>query len=421
MRRTAVRVASLAGVAVPIYFYVSDSRSSFYKHALKVGKTITENDAEYAHKVAVFLAKNSIAPIDRVGNNDMLAVKVWGHYFPNPIGLAAGFDKNAECMNSMLSGGLGFGFVEVGTITPLPQDGNPTPRVFRLSRDSAIINRYGFNSDGIDSVKKNLENFRTRERNGGASSRGLVGVNLGKNKDTVEAALDYALGARELAQYADYIVINVSSPNTAGLRSLQDKVQLHHLISAVQQELKSTVEGTEYSSNSSSSSSSFRPPLLIKISPDMTDLELADVAEVALQLKIDGIIISNTTIGQREGLLEDDLSQESGGLSGKPLLNLSNEALSKMYILTVGQIPLIGVGGVSCAADVYEKMKRGASLVQLYTALIYEGPGLPATLKEDLLHLMAADGFHCIYEVIGSAHKDITRKIDNENYIDEGS
>lgn len=414
MRRAAVRVGTLAGAAVPICFYLSDSQSSFYKHALKAGKAFTEKDAELAHKIAVFLAKNSIVPFDRIGNNDMLAVKIWGHSFPNPIGLAAGFDKNAECMKSMLSGGLGFGFVEVGTITPNPQDGNPTPRVFRLSRDSAIINRYGFNSDGVESVKKNLAAFRNKEMN----SQGLVGVNLGKNLTTEDAASDYALGTRELAQYADYIVINVSSPNTAGLRSLQNKEKLHHLISVVQQELKSTVEGTEYSSKSCNSSSSFRPPLLIKISPDMTDLEMADVAEVALQLRIDGIIISNTTIGERDSLLEQDLSKESGGLSGKPLLNISNEALSKMYILTGGRIPLIGVGGVSCAADVYEKLKRGASLVQLYTALIYEGPGLPATLKEELLHLMMKDGHNNIDSVIGSTHKDIVRNSCHENHIE---
>ena len=317
-------------------------------------------------------------------------------------------------MKSMLSSGLGFGFVEVGTITPNPQDGNPVPRVFRLSRDYAIINRYGFNSDGVASVKKNLEAYRSKEVN----CQGLVGVNLGKNLTTEDAASDYALGARELAQYADYMVINVSSPNTAGLRSLQNKEKLHHLISVVQQEMKSTVEGTEYSSKSCSSSSSFRPPLLIKISPDMTDLEMADVAEVALQLRIDGIIISNTTIGQREGLLEEDMSKESGGLSGKPLSNISNEALSKMYVLTNGKMLLIGVGGVSCAADVYEKLKLGASLVQLYTALIYEGPGLPATLKEELLHLMVRDGHTSINSVIGSAHKDIVRRDDNENHIE---
>ena len=402
MKRIAVSTATV--LVVPLYIYVSDSQSSFYKYALKAGKSLTEKDAEFAHKAAIFLAKNSIVPIDRVGNDERLAVNVWGINFPNPVGLAAGFDKNAECMHSMLSDGLGFGFVEVGSITPVPQPGNPIPRVFRLSKDSAIINRYGFNSDGIEVVRANLDAYRSHRSLAGRNSDGLVGVNFGKNKDTEEAVVDYVQGVRALSEYADYIVINVSSPNTAGLRALQGKELLSALISAVQAELNSTVLHPEYCSKSCSILSNFVPPLLIKISPDMTDSEFSDVAAVALELKIDGIIISNTTIGEREKLLERDLADEKGGLSGAPLRSISNVALSKMYVLTCGQIPLIGVGGVSSASDVYEKMRLGASLVQLYTALTYEGPGLPATIKQDLLRLLDKDGFHKIEDIIGSAH-----------------
>jgi dihydroorotate dehydrogenase len=404
MKRAVVAASTASIVIVPLYFYISDSQSSFYKYALKAGKKFTENDAEFAHKAGVYLAKHSIVPTDRVGNDSRLAVKVWGINFPNPIGLAAGFDKNAECMQSMLSGGLGFGFVEIGSVTPLPQPGNPVPRVFRLSKDSAIINRYGFNSDGLDVVKNNLQLYRANQKTSGRDSEGLVGVNFGKNKDTEEALGDYVLGVKELSVFADYIVINVSSPNTKGLRSLQGKTQLHHLLSGVKEALQSTVDDMEYASKSCSYYSGFRPPLLIKISPDMTDSELADVASVALELEIDGIIISNTTIGERDNLEETELAKESGGLSGKPLLNIANATLSRMYLLTNGQIPIIGVGGISSAKDVYEKMKLGASLVQLYTALIYEGPGLPATIKQELLQLLKDDGYKCIEEAIGTAH-----------------
>jgi dihydroorotate dehydrogenase len=317
-----------------------------------------------------------------------------------------GFDKNAECMQSMLSTGLGFGFVEVGSITPVPQPGNPLPRVFRLSKDLAIINRYGFNSDGIESVSKNLHSYRENQcKITERSPQGFVGVNLGKNKETKEALLDYLFGIKALTQYADYMVINVSSPNTPGLRLLQGRKELHYLLAGVKKELQEVVGKPDYLSKSNNSSEKYSPPLLVKISPDMSDSELADVAAISLELKIDGIIISNTTINERENLLEKDLSNETGGLSGKPLLNRSNEALSKMYLLTKGKIPLIGVGGITTADDVYLKMKLGASLVQLYTSLIYEGPGLPANLKEDLIKLVKQDGFSNIEEVVGIAHK----------------
>ena len=400
--------AALSFAGVGLHYCLSDSRSSFYKQALIMGQVVTANDAEFAHKAAVVLAKYSIVPRDKVGNDNRLSVNVWGLLFPNPIGLAAGFDKNAECMNSMLSNGLGFGFTEVGSITPKPQSGNPLPRVFRLSLDKAIINRYGFNSDGMEVVSRNLDNYHTTQNglSDRVASSGLLGVNLGKNKMTEDALSDYSKGVRNLAQYADYMVINISSPNTPGLRDLQGKEKLHALISGVQKELLATVTASDYTSRHRRNKKDYCPPLLIKISPDMSDVEMSSVADVALELKIDGIIISNTTIRREQlGLLEStDVKNESGGLSGKPLLTISNQALSKMYKLTKGKVPLIGVGGVSSAEDVYQKMKLGASLVQLYTSLVYEGPGLPASIKEELLELLKRDGHENIESIIGLDH-----------------
>lgn len=419
--KKAVRSVVLTCAAgATVFLYVDDSRSSFYKAALKVGKIVTEQDAEFAHKAAVYLAKHSIVPHDKVGNDPILSVTVWGITFPNPIGLAAGFDKNAECMHSMLSDGLGFGFTEVGSITPLPQPGNALPRVFRLSEDEAIINRYGFNSDGLKIVANNLESYRNKQKDysDGSGASGLVGVNLGKNKISEDALLDYTIGVKKLSQYADYLVINISSPNTPGLRDLQGKKQLYSLISGVQKELKNTVTTPEYNSKNTFFYPKFCPPLLIKISPDMTETEMIDVANVAMELKIDGIIISNTTIKRENlGLKESDkLTSEIGGLSGKPLLTPSNQALSKMYVLTKGTIPLIGVGGVSCAEDIYQKMKLGASLVQLYTSLIYEGPGLPATMKEELVLLLEKNGHKNLQSIIGLDHvKEFPKLINTKN------
>ena len=399
--------ACVTAAGCGMHYCFSDSRSSLYKLVLKCGQLVTGGDAEFAHKAAVVLAKYSLVPRDKVGNDNALSVKLWGHVIPNPIGLAAGFDKNAECVDSMLSNGLGFGFTEVGSITPKPQPGNPLPRVFRLTLDKAVINRYGFNSEGMEVVAKNLDDYY--EKQNGLSDRdaasGLLGVNLGKNKMTEDALSDYSAGIRNLAKYADYVVINISSPNTPGLRDLQEKGKLYALISGIQKELKATVQeaGSDTIPRNLRRARGSVPRLLIKISPDMSDDEMSAVADVVLALFIDGIIISNTTIEREQlGLLEPtNVKNEVGGLSGKPLLSLSNEALRKMYKLTKGKIPIIGVGGVTNAEDVYQKMKLGATLVQLYTALIYEGPGLPAIIKQDLLKLLERDGHENITEIIG--------------------
>jgi len=398
----------LFGVAISapvVYYTVSDSQSFIYKFITKVGHFITSNNPEKAHNIAIFLAKNGIVPRDRIGNDKILACKIWGISFPSCIGLAAGFDKNAECMTSMR--GLGFGFVEIGSITPVPQPGNPKPRIFRLQNDLAVINRCGFNSDGMEEVANRLEEYRSKQVKEEVSllNRGIIGVNLGKNKETEDALSDYVAGVQKLLPYADYLVINISSPNTVGLRNLQTKNNLYSLVSGVQKCIDSTLKRPGYLSRSTSELAKFRPPLLIKISPDMTTDELNDVCDVALYLKVDGIIVSNTTVNEREKLLTRAYADEIGGLSGKPLLSRSNQALSDVYKRTQGKIPLIGVGGVFNAQDALEKIKLGASLVQVYTGLIYEGPGLPADIKQGLVELLRQEGYSNVTEAIGAAHK----------------
>lgn len=403
MRRRAVVYSAGLVATVPLYCYLSDSEASVYKYALKAGRFLTEKDHELAHRLSVFAAKLHLVPRDRVGNDKRLESKVWGLSFPNPIGLAAGFDKNAECMPATYT--LGFGFTEVGTVTPLPQPGNPAPRVFRLAKDEAIINRFGFNSEGADIVSKNLSRFRELQATVPPESRGVVGVNLGKNKTSENAIEDYLIGVRKLAQYADYLVINVSSPNTAGLRDLQAKEPLRALLTAVTKELAVVTSDPSYVSKSTSRNPKFRPPLLIKVSPDMTDQELESVAAVCLAVPVDGVIVSNTTVGERDQLKDTFLASEPGGLSGKPLLSRSNAALASMYRHTKGRLPIIGVGGVASAEDAYEKIKLGASLVQVYTALVYEGPALPAAMKRELVELLTADGYVSVQEAVGAAHR----------------
>ena len=403
MRRRVVIYSAGLAAAVPLYYYLSDSEASIYKYALRAGRFVTEKDHELAHRLSVFAAKYHLVPRDKVGNDRRLESKVWGLSFPNPIGLAAGFDKNAECIPAAYT--LGFGFTEVGTVTPLPQPGNPSPRVFRLAKDEAIINRFGFNSEGAEVVARNLARFREAQATMPPESRGVVGVNLGKNKSSENAIEDYLVGVRKLAQFADYLVINVSSPNTAGLRDLQAKEPLKALLTAVTKELASVTSDSLYVSKSSSRSPKIRPPLLIKVSPDMTDKELESVAAVCLAVPVDGIVISNTTVGERDKLKETFLASEPGGLSGKPLLSRSNAALASMYRHTKGKIPIIGVGGVASAEDAYEKIKLGASLVQVYTALVYEGPALPATMKRELVELLKVDGFVSVQEAVGAAHR----------------
>lgn len=336
-------------------------------------------DAENAHRLAVRILAAAPARATASKGAGPLRQRLWGLEFPNPIGLAAGFDKNAEAFRAAL--GLGFGFVEIGSVTPRPQPGNPRPRLFRLVKDRAVINRMGFNNDGMERVASRLEG---RDR-----ARGVVGVNLGKNKETIDAAADYELGVARLGPLADYLVINVSSPNTPGLRALQGKEPLAELITR-------TLAARDRLAK--------KPPVLLKIAPDLTDADQGDIASVALDRGLDGLIISNTTIARPAGL-DPAMAVETGGLSGAPLFAPSTALLGRMYRLTGGKLPLIGVGGIAGARDAYAKIRAGASLVQLYSALVYEGPGLVGRIVAELPALLAADGFAHVADAIGADHR----------------
>jgi dihydroorotate dehydrogenase len=337
---------------------------------------------ETAHRLSLRLL--AWAPRALIAASDpddpILATRAFGLDFPNPIGLAAGYDKNAEAFGPALR--LGFGFVEIGSVTPRPQAGNPKPRLFRLSEDRAVINRMGFNNDGLEAVATRLAR---RGRRG--MTDGVLGANLGKNKDSADAAADYAAGVRALGPHAESLVINVSSPNTPGLRALQGREPLAALIAAALQ-----------------ARGAARPPLLLKIAPDLTEADKQDIAEVALAGGLDGLIVSNTTIA-RPPELRSTARAEAGGLSGRPLFAPSTAVLSDMYRLTGGKLPLIGVGGIASVEDAYAKIRAGASLLQIYTALVYEGPGLIQRIKRGLAAKLRAEGFTSIAQAVGANHR----------------
>lgn len=362
-------------------------------------------DAEFAHRLAVSAASRHLLPKEKRPDQEVLGLEIWGRKFRNPIGLAAGFDKNAEAVEGLL--GLGFGFVEVGSVTPMPQEGNPKPRIFRLPKEGAIINHCGFNSEGIVVVAKRLGNQHGKRKleettntlpssmdevkQGGKAGPGILGVNIGKNKTSEDAAADYVQGVHTLSQYADYLVINVSSPNTPGLRKLQGRKQLKDLIKRVQaarDEMQWAEDGP--------------PPLLVKIAPDLSKQDLEDIAAVALALRLDGLIISNTTISRPDPVSSHPLAKEAGGLSGKPIFDLSTTVLREMYILTRGKIPLVGCGGISSGEDAYRKIRAGATLVQLYTAFAYGGPALIPQMKAELADCLKRDGFKSVQEAVGA-------------------
>jgi dihydroorotate dehydrogenase len=342
-------------------------------------------EPERAHGLVIRALKLGFLPPRKPVGNGMLAVRLWNREFANPIGLAAGFDKQAEVIHPML--GQGFGFVEIGTVTPRPQPGNPKPRLFRLTEDEGVINRLGFNSAGMEAVARNLAAYRTRPDR----RAGPVGVNLGKNKESTDAAADYVAAAKRLAGYADYLVLNVSSPNTPGLRALQDKSELAHILVRVKAAL---AQGGEES----------RLPLLVKIAPDLTETDLADIADMALAGLADGLIVSNTTVA-RPSDLKSRWKSEPGGLSGKPLFASSTRVLAEMYRLTHGHVPLIGVGGIGSPEDAYDKIRAGASLVQLYSALVYHGPELVTVLQAGLAALLRRDGFANVPDAVGVDHR----------------
>lgn len=335
-------------------------------------------DAETAHGLAIRVLANGWAGRVADEDPDILGIELWGRWFSNPIGLAAGFDKNGEVPDAVLA--LGFGFTEVGSVTPLPQPGNPKPRLFRLTEDGAVVNRMGFNNDGLAVVAGRLRARTAR--------RGCVGVNLGKNKDSASAVEDYVKGIEGLGPMADYLVVNVSSPNTPGLRALQGKQPLYDLLAAVRRAVDA-LDGDA------------KPPLLLKVAPDLTDADKADIADVALDIPIDGLIATNTTIARPDSL-RGAAGSEAGGLSGRPLFDPSTRVLADFYRLTGGRLALVGVGGVASGADAYAKIRAGASLVQLYTGLVYGGPGLVGRIKRDLAKLLRRDGFASVADAVGA-------------------
>jgi dihydroorotate dehydrogenase len=336
---------------------------------------------ETAHGVAVWALKNGFAGSTNDTEDAILATRVWNLSFPNPIGLAAGFDKDAEVIDAMLA--FGFGFVEAGSVTPLPQPGNPKPRLFRLVEDQAVINRFGFNSKGLEHFAGKL---RARQR------KGIVGANVGKNRDAPDAAADYATGVSRVCGLADYLVCNVSSPNTPGLRSLQARAEIEALIQRV-------LEARSQHAPDKTSP----PPLLAKVGPDLDEQQLRDIAEVALFTKIDGLIVGNTTVTRPALVSRHGI--EAGGLSGLPLLPLATKCLSDMYRLTGGKIPIIGCGGVASGGDAYAQIRAGASLVQLYSALVFHGPELVRIIKRDLAQRLREDGFKSVSDAVGADHR----------------
>ncbi|WP_207460155.1 quinone-dependent dihydroorotate dehydrogenase [Azospirillum sp. SYSU D00513] len=347
-----------------------------------VGPLLRSLDPERAHGLTLRALAAGLVPSVRGADDPILRTRVLGMDFANPVGLAAGFDKNAEVVDPVLR--LGFGFAEAGSVTPRPQPGNPRPRLFRATEQGAVINRMGFNNEGLEAFAARLE----RRRDDPRRAPGVFGANLGKNKDTEDAADDYVIGVARLAPLADYLVVNVSSPNTPGLRALQGREPLRALLGRVL-DARSARGLTR------------PPPLLLKVAPDLTEEDKADIAAVALETGIDGLIVSNTTIA-RPAEIPEPLRNEAGGLSGRPLFGPSTAVLRDLHRLTGGRLPLVGVGGVASGADAYAKIRAGASLVQFYSALVYAGPSLVTAIKRDLADLLRRDGFASVADAVGA-------------------
>lgn len=328
-------------------------------------------DPERAHRLTVRAL--TLAPRMRPAQTGPLAIDVAGLTFPNPLGMAAGFDKDAEVPDQLL--GLGFGFAEVGSITPRPQAGNPKPRLFRLVEDRAVINRMGFNNGGAEVARDRLQRRADRP--------GIVGVNVGANKDSEDRIADYVAMTRIMAPLASYLAVNISSPNTPGLRALQDESALAGLLDAV-------IEARGPSG----------PPVFLKVAPDLEPADIDAIARIAIERQLGALIVSNTTISRPQ--LASPHAGEAGGLSGAPLRDLAQQRLRDFRTATGGSIPLVGVGGIASAEDAWARIRAGASLVQLYSAMVYGGPGLPRRILRGLEELMRLDGFASIAEAVGS-------------------
>jgi dihydroorotate dehydrogenase len=332
-------------------------------------------DPERAHDLTLKTLELGLYPRAEGADDQRLEQTLFGLDFPNPIGMAPGFDKNARVPRQLLD--MGFGFVEVGTLTPRPQSGNPAPRVFRSHADRAVINRLGFNNEGQAAALQRL-----KER-----PRGIVGVNLGANRDSTDRIADYVEGVARMAPVADYFTINISSPNTPGLRDLQAPRKLGELLAKVQDARKRLGASA--------------PPLLVKLAPDLADADLPEVVRVIEEGGADGVVISNTTLA-RDGLKNQAFARETGGLSGRPLFDRATRTLARVYRLTGGRLPLIGVGGIDSPGTAFAKIEAGASLVQLYTGMVFEGPGLIGGIKRFLSVAMDDDKCNSLQPLIGA-------------------
>ena len=331
-------------------------------------------DPEVAHDLAIKSLRFNPFPdkIFEVEDEGMLNIELLGKKFPNPIGLAAGFDKSAEAYNSLLK--LGFGFIEIGTVTPIKQYGNPKPRIFRLEDDEALINRLGFNNDGIDIIKNRIKS---------QGKKGILGINIGPNKNTEDKKNDFILGLKSFFDISDYVTINISSPNTEGLRDFHNHEKLHNLLVAlnkIKKEKKTNI------------------PLLLKVSPDIEDSDISEIVKVSIKNNISAIILTNTTNGNLKSKFKD----EEGGLSGKPLQEISTYMIKKFFKELNGTIPIIGVGGINSGRSAYEKIVAGASLLQLYTGFIYKGPLVVKNIKKDLINILKSEGFKSIKAAVGT-------------------
>jgi len=344
----------------------------------KFRSLIFKFDPETAHNLAIKSLKLNLLPnlINQDKDDPVFKTSLFGRDIDNPIGMAAGFDKNAEVYNALFK--LGFGFVEVGTVTPLEQYGNPKPRVFRLVKDQALINRLGFNNLGAENVSNRIKSN---------SQDGLLGINIGPNKDSDDRLNDYLIGLRAFYDIADYITINISSPNTENLRAFHDEAKFDELMNAIEKEkikLKSKI------------------PIVVKISPDISEEQIEIISKTLIQYKVSAIIVSNTTAKNREKL-NDILKHQKGGLSGKPLEEEANKLISKFYKLLKGKIEIIGVGGVDSGESAYKKFQSGASYVQLYTGIVFQGPNIVRKIKKDLKEILIAEGVKNFKEIIGKS------------------
>jgi dihydroorotate dehydrogenase len=334
-------------------------------------------DPEDAHRASILGLKLGLGPVQHAPDDPILATTIAGLALPSPVGLAAGFDKNAEAPDAMLR--AGFGFVECGTVTPLPQVGNPRPRLFRLSEDRAVINRMGFNNAGLDAFAANLAARR---------HKGVVGANIGANKDSDDRIGDYVAGLRRLWGLASYFTVNISSPNTPGLRALQTRAALEDLLGRLGEARRDLNPTGDY-------------PVFLKVAPDLQDGEVETIVETVAAFGLQGIIVSNTTISRPDSL-RSPRKTETGGLSGPPLMSLSTQVLARFHAANSHSLTLIGAGGIATGADALAKIRAGASAVQFYSAMVFEGPGMVVRVKRDLAARLRAEGFASVADAVGA-------------------